>query len=493
MVNPGRYDDLSDDQLRDVDLACEIFEQSLRNEAPVSIEFQLEAVQAAIKGAAFCELLAIELEWRFAHDQVTDLSEYHARFPAHYEEVRQAFSEMGRSASPPMGEAVSSARDTGKTTDLHCPLHLQKIGRYKLEELIGRGSFGLVYRAHDEQLDRVVAVKVPHETLISRREDLAAYLAEAQTVASLDHPNIVPVYDFGGSDLVPCYIVSKYVDGSSLSSRLKEGRLHYRAAVKLVAAVAEALHAAHRKGLVHRDVKPGNILIDRAGRAYLTDFGLALCDENIGRGPKYAGTPSYMSPEQARGEEHRVDGRSDIFSLGVVLYELLAGRQPFRAATQADLLRRVATYEPRPPRQYDDQIPKGLERICLKALSKRAGDRYATAHEMAESLLEFLEDEPVKQASASGGTLGAPVAPSAPDGSGSAAASTGLTSPGVGSSDYPLKVVPRGLLSFDEHDADFFLDLLPGPRDRDGLARQRPVLEERESKSGMPTKHSRLV
>ncbi len=155
--------------------------------------------------------------------------------------------------------------------------------------------------------------------------------------------------------------------------------LNYREAAELVATVAEALHYAHKQGLVHRDVKPGNILIETDGQPYVVDFGLALREENIGKGPKYAGTPAYMSPEQARGEGHRVDGRSDIFSLGVVFYELLVGRQPFRGDTQAELFEQVTSYEPRPLRQYDDSMPKELERICHKAMAKRARERYSTA------------------------------------------------------------------------------------------------------------------
>ena len=154
--------------------------------------------------------------------------------------------------------------------------------------------------------------------------------------------------------------------------------------------MAEALHHAHRKGLVHRDVKPGNILIDASGRPFVVDFGLALQEENVGRGPQYAGTPAYMSPEQARGEGHRVDGRSDVFSLGVVFYELLVGRHPFRADTPAELLDRIANFEPRPPRQYDDGVTKELERICLKALAKRASERYTTAKDMADDLNHYL-------------------------------------------------------------------------------------------------------
>ncbi len=219
-------------------------------------------------------------------------------------------------------------------TPASCP---RRIGRYRIEKVLGKGGFGLVYLAHDEQLNRPVAVKVPHARLISKPEDAEAYLAEARTVANLDHPGIVPVHDVGSTEDYPCYVVSKYIQGTDLATKLKHQRLPYREAAQLIATVADALHYAHKQGLVHRDVKPGNILIGSDGKPYVVDFGLALREENIGKGPKYAGTPAYMSPEQARGEGHRVDGRSDIFSLGVVFYELLAGRRPFRGDTLAEL------------------------------------------------------------------------------------------------------------------------------------------------------------
>ena len=349
----------------------------------------------------------------------------------------------------------------------------ERIGRYRVEKVLGKGGFGLVYLAQDEQLNRPVAVKVPHARLISKPEDAEAYLAEARTVANLDHPGIVPVHDVGSTEDCPCYVVSKYIRGTDLATKLKQQRLKYREAAELVATVADALHYAHKQGLVHRDVKPGNILIGNDGKPYVVDFGLALREENVGKGPKYAGTPAYMSPEQARGEGHRVDGRSDIFSLGVVFYELLAGRKPFRGDTRAELMEQVTSYEPRPLLQYDEKLPKELQRICLKALSKRASERYSSAHEMAEDLRHFLQEQTVVQSGTSPGGMAAaaaetPAFQGASTSVGSSAASRAST--GTGSSDnQPIKIVPKGLRSFDAHDADFFLELLPGPRDREGL------------------------
>jgi eukaryotic-like serine/threonine-protein kinase len=334
-----------------------------------------------------------------------------------------------------------------------------RIGRYRIERLLGQGGFGLVFLAYDEQLDRLVAVKVPHAERLACPGDADAYLAEARIVASLEHPHIVPVYDVGGTAENPFFVVSKYVEGTDLAARLKNARPSWQEATEIVASVADALHYAHKQGLVHRDVKPGNILIDRNGKPYVVDFGLALRDENFGKASQFAGTPAYMSPEQARGEGHRVDGRSDIFSLAVVFYELLAGRSPFRGDSGVVMLQQIATQDPRPPRQYDDTIPKELERICLKALSKRATDRYSTALDLADDLRHFLGQLNLGPVA----SMAYPPAVEEPLAKSPAHATTSK------SDSWRIKIVPKGLRSFDAHDADFFLELLPGPRDRDGF------------------------
>jgi eukaryotic-like serine/threonine-protein kinase len=189
------------------------------------------------------------------------------------------------------------------------------IGRYRIIRRLGQGGFGRVYLAHDDDLDRPVAIKVPNPERITDPEDVEAFLIEAKILAKLDHPNIVPVHDVGRTEDGFCFVVSKLIEGSDLAVRIGQARLPFRDSAEMVATIAEALHYARTRGLVHRDVKPANILIDVSGKPCLADFGLALRDEDYGKGGGLAGTPSYMSPEQARGEGHLVDGRSDIFSL----------------------------------------------------------------------------------------------------------------------------------------------------------------------------------
>jgi len=331
-------------------------------------------------------------------------------------------------------------------------MHPAKIGRYRVLRILGDGGFGRVYLAYDDILLRQVAVKVPHPHRISGPEDVDNYLNEARIVARLDdrEVSIVPVYDCGQTDDRLCYVVSKYIEGSDLATKTRRTPLTYSASAELALKVAKALHAAHLQGVVHRDVKPANILIDVNDRPFLTDFGIALKEENYGTGDTILGTIPYMRPEQLRAEGHLVDGRSDIFSLGIVLYELICGRRPFPSNRLAE-----PAAEPRPPRQINDAIPKELERICLKALSYRVSERYSTALDLATDLGDYLR---VTSAS------GAPAAVA----SGSTSSRIGVTSGGV-SAAREITIVPKGLRSFDRDDAGFFLELLPGPRDKEGF------------------------
>ncbi len=411
---------------RDAKLAVVQVDQQHRwkTDQPLKVEDYLDRLpDLAADSECKAELAVGEFQARQNGATAPTLQEFLARFADLSDTLRQKLSDSDTSDQEPSVPPTV----TFDSTQL-----VQRIGRYRILRTLGEGAFGRVMLAFDEELERQVAIKVPKPERFQSAEDAELYLAEARTVASLDHPHIVPVHDVGRSDDGAVYVVSKFIEGHDLKQLIEQNRPSPDEAASLLAVVAQALYHAHQKRLIHRDVKPANILIEEATNTpYVADFGLAIKEDDFLKSGSMAGTPAYMSPEQARGEGHRLDGRSDIFSVGIVFYELLTGKRPFRGSSSYELMVQISTTEPRPPRELDSSLPAELERICLKALAKRASDRYSTAADLADDLLHWNQTPQQEQKE--------------------------------------LQIVPKGLRSFDAEDAEFFLDLLPGPRNREGL------------------------
>src|SRR5438132_1929253 len=275
---------------------------------------------------------------------------------------------------------------------------LKDFGDYELLEEIGRGGQGVVYRARQKSLNRIVALKVIGLAHWATEAHVKRFRMEAEAAAHLDDPRIVPIYEIGERDGA-CYFSMKFIEGRPLDKVISTDRMPFRKAAELVAKVARTLHHAHQNGVLHRDVKPGNILIDAKGEPHLTDFGLARLVETestVTRTLEVLGTPSYMAPEQAAGNNAQLTSATDVYGLGAVLYQLLTGHPPFAGGTTYETVRMVLETQPRQPRLYNPKVDRDLETICLKSLEKEPAKRYASAQLLAEDIERFLCHEPIR-------------------------------------------------------------------------------------------------
>src|SRR6266513_1162614 len=275
---------------------------------------------------------------------------------------------------------------------------LKDFGDYELLEEIGRGGQGVVYRARQKSLNRIVALKVIGLAHWATEAHVKRFRMEAEAAAHLDDPRIVPIYEIGERDGA-CYFSMKFIEGGQLDKITGSELMPLRKAAELMAKLARTVHYAHEHGILHRDIKPGNIMVDRKGEPHLTDFGLARLVETestVTRTLEVLGTPSYMAPEQAAGNKAQLTSATDVYGLGAVFYQLLTGHPPFAGGTTYQTVRMVLETEPRQPRLYNPKVDRDLATICLKCLEKVQERRYSSALELAEDLERWLKHEPIQ-------------------------------------------------------------------------------------------------
>jgi TolB-like protein/predicted Ser/Thr protein kinase/Tfp pilus assembly protein PilF len=293
---------------------------------------------------------------------------------------------------------VQAKEETQSKTTARAAKMLGELGDYELLEEVGRGGQGVVFRARQKSLNRVVALKVIGLGQWATKAHLKRFRLEAEAAASLDHPCIVPIYEVGERDC-QCYFSMKFVEGGQLDEVVRQSPLSIRQSAELIAKVARTVHYAHEHGILHRDIKPGNILLDGKGEPHLTDFGLARLVESestITRTVEVLGTPSYMAPEQAAGNNIQLTSGTDVYGLGAVLYQLLTGHPPFAGGTTYETIKLLLETEPRPPRLWNPKIDRDLSTICLKCLDKDPQRRYSSALALAEDLERWLRHEPIQ-------------------------------------------------------------------------------------------------
>jgi eukaryotic-like serine/threonine-protein kinase len=283
------------------------------------------------------------------------------------------------------------------TTSLRCDPILTDFGDYELLEEIGRGGQGVVYRARQKSLNRTVALKVIGLGEWASTPHLKRFRQEAEAAASLEHPQIVPIYEIGERDR-SCYFSMKFIEGGQLDAVLGGKPMPVRQAAELLVKIARTVQFAHEHGILHRDIKPGNILLDKKGEPHLTDFGLARLVEQestVTNSLDVLGTPSYMAPEQAAGQTKNLTAAADVYGLGAVFYQMLTGQPPFLGGTNYETIGLVLKTDARPPRLLNAKVDRDLSTICLKCLEKDPRSRYETAEALAQDLERWLRLEPI--------------------------------------------------------------------------------------------------
>ncbi len=390
---PSPDADASLNSLRRLDALCGQFEHEWRQGGSPRIDDYLPRVPPEDRSDLLLELLLQEWRARRRRQEAFDPDEYRTRFPGEHQTLERAWQQWLRwlDAADTVSEADSQPASAG-TAD-RPPVQMDG---YEVLGVLGRGGMGVVYRARQVPLNRIVALKMILAGGHAQDEEKRRFLAEAEAIARVRHPGIVQVYDYGTHEGLPFFSL-EYCEGGSLAERLAGTPLPPAEAAAMVEQLGRAVDAAHAAGIIHRDLKPANVMRTHDGTPKITDFGLAKRVEGAGQTQSGAlvGTPSYMAPEQALGRRD-VGPAVDVYALGAILYEALTGRPPFKASNVPETLLQVVAREPVPPRQLNAAVPRDLETVCLKCLRKEPARRYSRAVDLAEDLRRWRAGEPIR-------------------------------------------------------------------------------------------------
>ncbi|WP_337174210.1 serine/threonine-protein kinase [Paludisphaera sp.] len=392
---------------RKVHDACERFEADWKARPRPRVEDYLGPPEDPDRPALVEELAALEIELRQTVGEEPSLREYLRRFPPHADALRPLFREetdSGADEGAADGEPFEATvglrpgdepRRPASPSSSAPPAGGERFGKYELVAELARGGMGIVYRAHDTALNRPVALKMILSGALAGDADRERFRREAALAARLDHSNIVPIHEVGEQDGF-LYFTMRLVEGGTLADHMETYREDPIAAAGLIETLARAVRYANEQGFIHCDLKPSNVLIDRDGSPRVTDFGLARQasqSSELTASGAVLGTPSYMAPEQASGDRKAIGPATDVHGLGAILYEILAGRPPFRMGTTMETVMQAIYCDPIPPHQLRPDVPRELEHICLKCLEKSPSDRYPTPAALADELARYIQGD----------------------------------------------------------------------------------------------------